>query len=66
MRPTSVSTSSTPLQRTIQRLVADPLALLTLEGRFQEGDRVVVDVENGELEFRKEARKEEVAARAGA
>jgi ATP-dependent Clp protease ATP-binding subunit ClpB len=55
-----------PLKRTIQRLVADPLALLILEGRFQEGDWVVVDVENGELQFRKEARIEEAAALAGA
>jgi ATP-dependent Clp protease ATP-binding subunit ClpB len=44
-----------PLKRTIQRLVQDPLALNILEGRFKEGDRLVVDVENGELSFRKEA-----------
>jgi ATP-dependent Clp protease ATP-binding subunit ClpB len=44
-----------PLKRTIQRLVQDPLALNILEGRFKEGDRLVVDVENGELAFRKEA-----------
>jgi ATP-dependent Clp protease ATP-binding subunit ClpB len=44
-----------PLRRTIQRLVQDPLALQILEGRFGEGDRVAVDVEGGELAFRKEA-----------
>ena len=40
-----------PLKRTIQRLVQDRLALLILEGRFREGDRVLVDVEDGELRF---------------
>ena len=53
-----------PLKRTIQRLLQDRLALLILEGRLQEGDRAVVDVENGELSFSKEARVEEPAARA--
>jgi len=33
-----------PLKRAIQRLVQNPLALEVLEGRFQEGDTVVVDV----------------------
>jgi ATP-dependent Clp protease ATP-binding subunit ClpB len=55
-----------PLKRTIQRLLEDKLALLILEGRFQEGDQVVVDVAHGELHFSKEARVEETAARAGA
>jgi ATP-dependent Clp protease ATP-binding subunit ClpB len=53
-----------PLKRTIQRLVADPLALLILEGRFRDGDVIMVDVENGELQFSKVA-VEEPAARAG-
>jgi ATP-dependent Clp protease ATP-binding subunit ClpB len=51
-----------PLKRTIQRLLQDRLALLVLEGRFQEGDRVLVDVENGELEFTKEAPVRETSA----
>jgi ATP-dependent Clp protease ATP-binding subunit ClpB len=55
-----------PLKRTIQRLLQDRLALLILDGHFQEGDQIVVDVENGELRFTKEARVEETAARAGA
>jgi len=42
-----------PLKRTLQRLVADPLALAILEGRFQEGDEIVVDVTGDELVFRK-------------
>lgn len=53
-----------PLKRTIQRLLQDRLALLILDGHFQEGDQVVVDVENGELRFTREARVEEAAARA--
>jgi ATP-dependent Clp protease ATP-binding subunit ClpB len=32
-----------PLKRTIQRRVLDPLAMDVLEGRFAEGDRIVVD-----------------------
>jgi len=42
-----------PLKRTIQRLVADPLAVLVLEGRFRDGDTIRVDVENGEMTFSK-------------
>ena len=42
-----------PLKRTIQRLVQDKLAMLILEGQFRDGDRIVADVENGELKFTK-------------
>jgi ATP-dependent Clp protease ATP-binding subunit ClpB len=42
-----------PLKRTIQRLVSDPLALRLLSGEFGEGDAVEVDVEAGELAFKK-------------
>jgi ATP-dependent Clp protease ATP-binding subunit ClpB len=42
-----------PLRRTIQRLVQDQLALHILEGRFRDGDRVIVDAENDEITFRK-------------
>jgi ATP-dependent Clp protease ATP-binding subunit ClpB len=34
-----------PLRRVIQRAVEDPLALAVLEGRYTEGDRVVVDLD---------------------
>ena len=44
-----------PLKRTLQRRVQDPLAQRILEGEFAEGDTVLVDVEDGELAFRKEA-----------
>jgi ATP-dependent Clp protease ATP-binding subunit ClpB len=40
-----------PLKRAIQRLVQDPLALLLLEGKFSDGDVVVVDPKGGELTF---------------
>ena len=34
-----------PLKRTLQRKVQDPLALMLLEGKFQEGDTVLVDAD---------------------
>ncbi|MBI5286336.1 MAG: AAA family ATPase, partial [Deltaproteobacteria bacterium] len=42
-----------PLKRLIQRKIQDPLAVKLLEGEFSEEDKVVVDVEDGELVFRK-------------
>ncbi len=43
-----------PLKRAIQRLIQNPLALAVLEGRFGEGDHVVVGVgASGELTFEK-------------
>ncbi|MDH3733427.1 MAG: ATP-dependent chaperone ClpB [Gemmatimonadota bacterium] len=36
-----------PLKRAIQRLITDPLAMAFLEGRFEEGDEVRIDVEPG-------------------
>ena len=47
-----------PLKRTIQRQVLDPLAMSILEGKFREGDTVVVDVTDGAIVFRKEAKAE--------
>jgi len=40
-----------PLKRTIQRRVLDPLALQVLEGRFRDGDHVVVGINDGQLSF---------------
>jgi ATP-dependent Clp protease ATP-binding subunit ClpB len=41
-----------PLKRTIQRMLQNPLALAVLEGRFNEGDQILVDVgDNRELTF---------------
>src|SRR6478609_6330485 len=43
-----------PLKRAIQRLLQNPLAMAVLEGRFVEGDHIVVGVDpKGELTFRK-------------
>ncbi len=42
-----------PLKRTIQRRVMDPLAVQVLDGRFVEGDTVLVDREGTEIVFRK-------------
>jgi ATP-dependent Clp protease ATP-binding subunit ClpB len=40
------------LKRAIQRQIEDPLALELLEGRFSEGDRIVIDKgEEGRLVF---------------
>ncbi|HEX8960686.1 MAG TPA: ATP-dependent chaperone ClpB [Geobacteraceae bacterium] len=33
-----------PLKRTLQRMVLDPLAIMILEGKFAEGDTVLVDI----------------------
>jgi len=43
-----------PLKRAIQRRVLDPLALQVLEGRFGEGDTVIVDAGTGGLRFEKQ------------
>ena len=40
-----------PLKRAIQRLLENPLARELLEGRFSEGDTVLVDARDGELVF---------------
>ncbi|MFN4132113.1 MAG: AAA family ATPase, partial [Caldimicrobium sp.] len=43
-----------PLKRSIQRNVENPLALKILEGAFEEGDKIIVDInELGEFEFRR-------------
>jgi ATP-dependent Clp protease ATP-binding subunit ClpB len=51
-----------PLKRAIQRLVENPLALRLLEGEFAEGDKVRVDVDDGELVFAKAEATEPAAA----
>jgi ATP-dependent Clp protease ATP-binding subunit ClpB len=44
-----------PLKRAIQRLLQNPLAMLLLEGEFEEGDTVVVERgASGELTFRRQ------------
>jgi ATP-dependent Clp protease ATP-binding subunit ClpB len=44
-----------PLKRALQRLVENPLAARLLQGEFEEGDVVRVDVDGGELSFRRSA-----------
>jgi ATP-dependent Clp protease ATP-binding subunit ClpB len=51
-----------PLKRALQRLVENPLALRLLEGEFEEGETVRVDVHDGELVFEKAAVAEPAAA----
>ena len=51
-----------PLKRAIQRLMQGPLAMMLLEGRFSEGDAVVVDVRDGAIA----STKADAAGRAGA
>jgi ATP-dependent Clp protease ATP-binding subunit ClpB len=40
-----------PLKRALQRLVENPLAAALLEGRFGEGDSILVEARDGELAF---------------
>ena len=43
-----------PLKRAIQRYIENPLAIKVLEGIFEEGDKIIVDInEVNEIEFRK-------------
>jgi ATP-dependent Clp protease ATP-binding subunit ClpB len=44
-----------PLKRALQRLIENPLASALLEGRFGEGDTILVDVRDGELAFERAA-----------
>ena len=50
-----------PLKRAIQQHVQDPLALALLEGKFQRGDTILADVENGQIAFLKQMDREVVA-----
>jgi ATP-dependent Clp protease ATP-binding subunit ClpB len=52
-----------PLKRSIQRLIQNPLAMAVLEGKFGEGDRVVVGAgAGGGLTFERAAESEPVEA----
>jgi ATP-dependent Clp protease ATP-binding subunit ClpB len=52
-----------PLKRAIQRLIQDPLARRLLDGEFQEGDRVLADVQGGEIVLEREAAAPTAGAR---
>jgi len=43
-----------PLKRVLQKQILDPLALNLLDGTFVEGDRIMIDQEDGRVVFRKE------------
>ena len=45
-----------PMRQVVQRLVEAPLAERILAGEFMPGDRVLVGVQNGELQFQREER----------
>jgi ATP-dependent Clp protease ATP-binding subunit ClpB len=52
-----------PLKRSIQRLIQNPLAMAVLEGRFSEGDSIVVRPDgNGGLEFSNEPSRATIGA----
>ncbi|MCX7908249.1 MAG: AAA family ATPase [Ignavibacteria bacterium] len=42
-----------PLKRAIQKLIVDKLALLILERKFSQGDKVLIDAKDGEFIFSK-------------
>jgi ATP-dependent Clp protease ATP-binding subunit ClpC len=47
-----------PLRRTLQRLVESPLSKKLIRSEFKVGDQLQIDVEDGELVFRKVEKKE--------
>jgi ATP-dependent Clp protease ATP-binding subunit ClpB len=52
-----------PLKRSIQRLIQNPLAMAVLDGRFNDGDTVVVDVDShGQLQLHRPMERETVSA----
>jgi ATP-dependent Clp protease ATP-binding subunit ClpB len=44
-----------PLKRTIQKEIVQPLAMSLLRGDFRDGDTVVLDTHDGQLDFRRAA-----------
>jgi ATP-dependent Clp protease ATP-binding subunit ClpC len=48
-----------PLRRAIQKLIENPLSEEILQGKFQHGDTVVVDIDNGHITFRRKNEKTE-------
>jgi ATP-dependent Clp protease ATP-binding subunit ClpB len=50
-----------PLKRSIQRLIQNPLAMAVLDGRFNDGDTIVVDVDgSGHLQMHRPLEQEPV------
>jgi ATP-dependent Clp protease ATP-binding subunit ClpB len=46
-----------PLKRVVQRILQNPIALELLEGRYTEGDTIVVERNGTELRFKRESPK---------
>ncbi|UCC95730.1 MAG: ATP-dependent chaperone ClpB [Candidatus Omnitrophota bacterium] len=46
-----------PLQRTIQKLIIDPLSTKLIGGEYQEEDNIKIDVENRKITFKKAGQK---------
>ena len=42
-----------PLKRAIQQKIVQPLAIRLLRGEFEDGNKIIVDVRTGELDFSK-------------
>ncbi|MNS98380.1 Chaperone protein ClpB [compost metagenome] len=51
-----------PLKRAIQSHLQNPLALALLEGRFKEGDRIAVALQDDALQFTRAGRIEPATA----
>jgi ATP-dependent Clp protease ATP-binding subunit ClpB len=52
-----------PLKRAIQRFIQNPLAMAVLDGQFNDGDTIVVDIgPDGHLQFHRPLEREEVHA----
>jgi ATP-dependent Clp protease ATP-binding subunit ClpB len=47
-----------PLKRAIQGEIVQPLAMRLLRGEFKDGDKIVVNVRDGQLDFRREEARE--------
>ena len=50
------------IRRAIQKEIVQPLAVRILQGEFRDGDRILVDVQKGHLEFRHQEAPAQVAA----
>ena len=49
-----VTYGARPIKRTIQKLIENPLSLEILQGNFQEGSNIIVDVEDDSMVFHNE------------
>jgi len=46
-----------PLRRTIQKEIEDPLSIAILQGRFEAGDTIRVEVRSGKISFRRKGKR---------